>query len=91
MKVFIVGDHGPEHNSIRSIHRTRKGALKEWNKLRVELLRDAISMLKRNKDDGRFFREMMKRIIKNLGCKDPDKIDNYPHETPYIHEWDVKE
>lgn len=46
MKVFIVGDDGPEHNSIRSIHMTYEGALKEWNKLRMELLERVKNFLK---------------------------------------------
>lgn len=29
-------------------------------------------------------------IIKCLGEKDPDKIDNYPQETPYIREMELK-
>ncbi len=33
---------------------------------------------------------MWNEIIKNLSCKNPEKIDNYPHETPYIHEWEIK-
>ena len=35
--------------------------------------------------------EISLRIIKNLKCKDPEKMDNYPHETPYIHEREVEE
>ena len=87
MKVYIVGDNGPEHNSISSIHKTYKGALKAWGKLRLELLEDAKSSLSKAKDMD----DIYKRIVKNLSCKDPDKIDNYPHETPYIREYEVKE
>lgn len=86
MKVYVVGDHGPEHNHIRSIHKTYKGALREWNKLRLELLRKARSFMKKDKFD----KEMWKRMIKNLSCRNPKKIDNYPHETPFIEEWEVK-
>ncbi len=118
MKVFIIGDHGPEHNSIRSIHKTYAGAFREWEKLRLELLADAKHMLESDKKDARdalkrgtwrdgkkldnesieYFREkaakgdeMWLRMIKNLKCKDPKKIDNYPHDTPYIHGHEVKE
>jgi len=89
MKVYLVGDRGPEHNSIRSIHRTRDGAFKAWNELRLELLREAKAYLK-NASNG-FGKEMYERIVKNLSRKDPKKIDNYPHETPYIHECDLQE
>lgn len=87
MKIFIVGDDGPEHNSIHSVHRTYGGALKAWNDLRLNLLESTKSSLKR---DGSF-REMWQRMVKNLSCEDPKKIDNYPHETPYIHEYEVEE
>lgn len=88
-KVFIVGDSGPEHNSIRSVHLTRAGALAAWNELRLELLRNAKSFLESDKDTGDS--DMWQAMIKNLSCEDPDKIDNYPGETPYIRECEVKE
>ncbi len=87
MKVYVVGDDGPEHNTIKSIHRTYKGALKAWNEVRIKLKQEAQSFLK---DETRN-KEMWQRMIKNLSCKDPDKIDNYPHETPYITEYEVEE
>lgn len=87
MKIYIVGDWGPEHNSIKSVHRSYKGALKAWNKLRVSLLKDVKSFSGREK----LYKELWKRIAKNLSCKDPEKIDNYPHETPYITEYKVEE
>ncbi|MFA4819745.1 MAG: hypothetical protein WC613_02180 [Candidatus Aenigmatarchaeota archaeon] len=87
MKIYIVGDHGPEHNSIHSVHKTREGALKAWNRRRLYLLREARQFLKGSK----YGKDMWKEIIKNLSCKDPKKIDNYPQETPYIQEMEVKE
>lgn len=86
MKVYAVGDCGPEHNSVRSVHKTYNSALNAWNALRLELLGKAKSFLKDEKSSN----EMWERIIKNLSCKDPEKIDNYPHETPYIQEYDVE-
>ena len=35
--------------------------------------------------------EMFLEIIKKLKCTNPKKIDNYPHETPYIEEREVEE
>ncbi|MEK6887771.1 MAG: hypothetical protein AABX14_02380 [Candidatus Aenigmatarchaeota archaeon] len=86
MKVYIVGHHGPEHNMITSVHKTRKGAIKKWNDLRLYLLRNAKRNQKKGKPD-----DMWHEMVKNLSCKDPDKIDNYPHETPYIEERTVNE
>ncbi len=83
MKIYIVGDHGAEHNSVYNVHKTYKGAFKAWNRLRLELLRSAKSNLKNHKTTDK---EMWQRIVASLSCKDPKKIDNYPHETPYIRE-----
>ena len=88
MKVYLVGDNGPEHDSVRSIHKTRAGALKAWNELRLELLEEAKERLG---SENCTFKELWQEMVKNLECEDPDKIDNYPHDTPYIHEWDVEE
>ena len=51
--VYLVGDCGPEHNTVLSIHRTYEGALKAWNRLRIELLKDAKHMLQSSKEDAR--------------------------------------
>jgi len=91
MKVYIVGDCGPEHNSIISIHKTYGGAFKVWNMRRLELLKDAKSSLRRNRKYGKSSCEMWERMTKSLSCTDPEKIDNYPHDTPYIQEKNVVE
>ena len=51
MNVYFVGDHGPEHNSIHSVHKIYEGALKAWNELRVSLLQDAQSFLEKDRTD----------------------------------------
>lgn len=88
MNIYIVSNSGPEHDIIESIHRTYEGALKSWDKLRKELLREeAQASLKREHTD----KEMHERIIKNLSCEDPESIDNGPFDTPYITEYEVVE
>jgi len=86
-KIYVVGDNGPEHNSIDSIHKTYKGAFKAWNELRKDLLNNAKGFLKRS---DKFSKDMYETMVKNLSCKDPKSIDNYPHETPYIHEEELE-
>ena len=115
-KVYIVGHHGPEHNEIRSIHKTYEMALKEWNELRLELLDDGKHGLQSSKEDAKrrvetgkwqddkpleqdsidYFKKIAEEgedisidIVKNLSCEDPEKISNFPHETPYIEEREV--
>jgi len=50
------------------------------------LLENAKYFLGKYKND-----EMWQRIVNNLSCEDPEKINNSSHETPYIREWDVEE
>ena len=91
IKVYVVGQKGVDHNMIMSIHKTYEGALKSWHKLRLILLKDARNTLRRyesGKDERH--KKMHQKMVKNLSCKDPDKIDNGPHETPYILEWDLE-
>jgi len=87
MKVYLVGDNGPEHNHIKGIYKTYDGALKAWNELRKSYLEYVKSFLKNDKHDH----EMWQRMVDNLSCDDPEKIDNYPHETPYIEGWKIQE
>jgi len=89
MKVYLVGDQGPEHNSIISIHKTKEGAIKVFQARRMKLLEEAKEGLKR--EASGYMKEMYETIVKNLNEKDPDKIDNYPQETPYIREMNVQE
>ena len=85
--VYVVGDYGPEHNNIVSIHKSYEGALKSWEQLRRELTQKAKYYLK---NPDKFSKKMFSEIVKNLSCKDPKLIDNYPHETPYIYEKELK-
>ena len=34
--------------------------------------------------------EMYLEMIEKLSCEDPEKIDNYPHDTPYIEKHKVE-
>lgn len=89
MKVWLVGHEGPEHNFIMKICSSKKIALIEWNKLRLELLKRAKEGLKYCKKGGGFGIEMYLEMIKNLKCTNPEKINNYPQETPFIQGWKV--
>ena len=89
MRIFVVGDSGPEHNNVISIHRTYEGALKAWNRRRLELIEEAQSYLKSMTSESE--KEMYERIIKNLSCEDPERIDNYPQETQNITEKKLQE
>lgn len=91
MNVFAVGDDGPEHNWICSIHKTYEGALKAWNEHRLELLREAEESLDYAKSKEKIWIDMYASSVKKLSCEDPEKIDNYPHKTPYLRAYEVRE
>jgi hypothetical protein len=86
MFLYLVGDCGPEHNSLHSIHLTYKGAVRSFNKLRYDLIDDAVRMFDYSliDCDDSYGVEMYSIIIQNLSEMDPIKIDNYPQDTPYI-------
>jgi len=86
MKVYIVGEDGEDHNYIISVHKTYDGAFKAWDSARKDLLERA-----RHSDSGGTSKHLQNDMIKNLSCTDPDKIDNYPHATPYIQEYELEE
>lgn len=88
MKVYIVVTQDCEDTTIKSIHKTYEGALKSWDKARLGLIRecyDTLKVLNLSMDED------TQRQIDNLSCKDPDKIDNYPQETPRIMEMELEE
>lgn len=87
-KIYLVGNNGPEHNIVNGVFDTYEKALKKFHELRIELLEEA---QERSEDkDLLFSREMYNQIIENLEEEDPEKIDNYPQETPYIQEEELK-
>jgi len=90
MKVYLVGHSGPEHNLIISVHRTREGALKAWNRIRINLKREAAEGYAYWKPKGESV-SIYEGMIKNLSCKDPALINNYPWETPYIDERELED
>jgi Fe-S cluster biosynthesis and repair protein YggX len=89
MKIYIVGDYGPEHYSIKSIHKTYDGALKAWNVHRTSLLNSAKYMMENSPED----RKMYAGIVKVLSCKDPEKIKDagFCDEMPFLEEKKVVE
>jgi hypothetical protein len=50
------------------------------------LLNEARGHLKYNKEDN----EMYLRMVEKLSCEDPEKIDNFPHDNPYIQKIEVE-
>jgi hypothetical protein len=96
MKVYLVGEKYAEGNYIDSIHKTYNGAVKEWDKKRIEMLKDRQESLKRQKietndEKNDSYIRILKQVIKSLKEKDPNKIDCWPHPEPYIQEMELLE
>ena len=89
--VFVVGVSDAESTHIVSIHKTYEGALKAWNKEREGYIKvyRRIKFYYVSHGYSHSYDDSYNRLIKNLQCEDPIKIDNYPHETPYIEEYEV--
>ena len=82
MKIYIVGQSNAEGCSIESVHKTYDGALKAWNTIRLNILTSFELVNKSHYWDEN---------IEALQCEDPKKIDNYPHDTPQIWEYELEE
>jgi hypothetical protein len=91
MIIYLVGDCGPDHNSLQGAYKLYGDAMEAFQELRLDLLNGAKSSLEywkeRREEESN---AMYERMIKNLSEEDPEKIDNYPHETPYIREIELK-
>jgi hypothetical protein len=70
MKVYIVGEWGPEINTILSIHRTKEGIMKAWEKRRLEMLGGAKSRIKSSPENKKLYAG----LVEVYSCKDPDKM-----------------
>lgn len=87
-KIYLVGEWDPESEFVESVHTTHQGALKAWEKIRRMRLRQARAHLKQCDKWGK---EMYREMVENLSCKNPEKINNDPWETPYIKEIKLEE
>lgn len=87
MKIYIFGEWGPESNTVISVHKTREGAMKAWEKKRLIMLEDAKDYMKSRPEGKKMYAEM----VKVYSCKDPDKMQRLSSwcDTPYIQEKEV--
>ena len=86
MKVYCVGSADVESCDIRHVCLSKETALKRWEEIRQELIRRANDILKLYPED-----EMELRILKNLQEKNYIKMNNWPHERPFITEMETED
>jgi hypothetical protein len=94
MKVFIVTISSCDGASLFSatVHLTEESALKAWNILRLDLLKEAEDLRDDIlKDSVTGLISMYQDMIDNLKNTDPKTINNYPQDCPIIVEKEVTE
>ena len=85
MKIYLVGSRDCESTNTRYACLTKTTALKRWEEIRQELI-------ERNKELWEHFDDVIfTRVNKNLQETDPEKMDNYPQEEPFISEMETEE
>jgi hypothetical protein len=90
-KVWLVGTCDVEFTVTRYVCNTKEKALERWEELRLELIKGAKEGLEFCKMEG-YSIGIYERIIDNLiATNDPEKMDNYPQERPFIYEMELDE
>jgi hypothetical protein len=89
-KVWLVGTSDCEGASIRYVCKFKEKALERWEELRLELIKGANEGLEFCKREG-YSIETEERILLNLAEINPEKMDNYPQERPFIDEMELDE
>jgi uncharacterized protein YaaW (UPF0174 family) len=90
MKIYIVGVRDAEDCNNIYACKSKATALKRWNELRLEIIDDVKKNMKLSKDDSSYML-ICQRMLKNLYESDYTKMDDHPHEEPFIHEMEVEE
>lgn len=85
--VYLVGYKGPEEYVVRKVHKTKEGALKTFHEVREELIIHWKALIGENMTPEE--EKWLLENIEKLKEKDPEKIDVYPHETPFIDKMEL--
>lgn len=81
-KVFVVTIQSMSGDEICGIYKNYSEALLKWNNIRLALLKDYEKGTERNK-------KLYDKMVIAMKCEDPNLIDNLPHFTPIITEYDL--
>lgn len=93
MKIWLVGISDCEMTDVRYACISQRTALKRWEELRSELIKDYKNTMNNRNPKNHISIgdvEMYERILANLAETDPTKLDNYPHEEPFIMEMECE-
>ena len=89
MKVWIVGDCSVDHHTVQHVCISKTTALKRWEEIRQELIKRAQEGLEYSKERGCNI-EMDENILLNLSEPNPELMNNYPQDQPFIEEWETE-
>ena len=93
MKIYLVGDEGPEHCNVIKVFFKYENALAFFQEHRKDILKQMAELKEywQKEDPRRWAIDMYDEMITKLSDENPRTIDNYPHETPFIREMELSE
>jgi hypothetical protein len=89
MKVWLVGDCGVDYHSVKHVCISKTTALKRWEEIRQELIKNALESMEYCKKNG-YGTETNERILLNLSEPNPELMNNYPQDEPFIQEMETE-
>ena len=84
-RIYLVGWRNAEEQFISKACKSKETALKEWDRIRLNLIEENLRTYYWDLDS-----KLYRKIKFNLSETDPDKMDNYPHDEPFIQEIDLE-
>ena len=87
--IYLIGICGWDHLEITSAHKSYKGAMKAWNKIRLNFLKETKEFLKL--ENSKINKDFYKRGIKDLSCKEPEKMHNHAGDQPYMQKIELQD
>jgi hypothetical protein len=93
MNVWIVGICNAETSVPEHICQSKETALKRWDETRLEIIKDCeedLASYNAYKGSNKSTINIYERMLKNLQETDPDKMDNFPQDEPYMMEMELE-
>ena len=91
VKVYLVGTRDAESNHVEYVCISKITAEKRWEEIRQELIFKAKEMLeieRADKCEGGV--QIQERILLNLSEPNPELMNNYPQDEPFIREMETE-
>jgi len=91
--IYLVGYSDAEATNVMSVHKSYDEALATWNAIRIGLIwqRQIFQATCIADGDVSGYYDHNADEIDSLLCEDPEKINNYPCDCPFIQRMELKE